>query len=93
MLGAQALALVSLLLLGGVWADRLERHRVMISTDVVRATLHALVAVLILTDAIRIWELVVIEFPVRRRDGVLPAASGLIPQTVPEARDPEPRAD
>jgi predicted MFS family arabinose efflux permease len=85
-LGAQALALVSLLLLGGVWADRLERHRVMISTDVVRATLHALVAVLILTGTIRIWELVVIEFLFGAAMAFYqPAYSGLIPQTVPEA--------
>ena len=86
MLGAQALALVSLLLFGGVWADRLERHRVMISTDVVRATLHALVAILILTGTIRIWELVVIEFLFGAAMAFYqPAYSGLLPQTVPEA--------
>src|SRR5581483_11678231 len=46
-LGAQTVPLVVLLLFGGVWADRLPRHRIMIVTDVVRAGLHALLAGLI----------------------------------------------
>ncbi|HEX5852140.1 MAG TPA: MFS transporter, partial [Solirubrobacteraceae bacterium] len=46
-LAAHALSLVAFLLLGGVWADRLPRHRVMIATDLVRFALHALLAVLI----------------------------------------------
>src|SRR5438270_9432199 len=60
-LGAQALTLVSLLLFGGVWADRLPRHRIMIGADAVRALLHAGLAALIVTGALRIWELVAIE--------------------------------
>ena len=44
-----ALPLVALLLLGGVWADRLPRHRVMVATDLVRFVLHALLAALIFT--------------------------------------------
>ena len=32
-------------MLGGVWADRLPRHRVMVATDLVRAAMHALLAV------------------------------------------------
>ena len=35
-LGAQALPLVGLVLLGGVWADRLPRHRIMVVTDLTR---------------------------------------------------------
>ena len=60
-LGSQELPLVALLLFGGVWADRLPRHRIMISADVVRATLHATLAVLIFTGEVRIWQLCVIE--------------------------------
>src|SRR5438270_14065274 len=60
-LAAQTLPLVALILFGGVWADRLPRHRIMIATDLSRFALHVLVAVLILTGAVRIWELVVIE--------------------------------
>jgi MFS family permease len=84
-LGAESLALVSLLMFGGVWADRLPRHRVMIATDLVRATLHATVAVLIFTGAIRIWQLVVIEALFGAAMAFYqPAYTGVLPQTVPE---------
>jgi MFS family permease len=39
---AQLLPLVSFLLIGGVWADRLPRARVMMTADVARAALHGL---------------------------------------------------
>jgi MFS family permease len=84
-LAAQALPLVTFLLIGGVWADRLPRHRVMIATDVVRFTLHALLAVLIFSGAVRIWQVVVIEVLFGAAEAFFrPAAAGLLPQTVPE---------
>ncbi len=92
-LGAQALTLVGLLLFGGVWADRLPRHRIMIATDTARAVLHGLVAVLIFTDAITVWELVVIEALFGAAQAFFqPAYSGLLPQTVPEAEIQDARA-
>src|SRR5262249_1592110 len=84
-LAAQSLTLVALLLVGGVWADRLPRHRIMISADIVRGLLHAGLAVLIFADAVRIWELVVIEALFGAAQAFFePASSGLLPQTVPE---------
>jgi MFS family permease len=84
-LGAQTVPLVALVLFGGVWADRLPRHRIMIVTDLVRFALHALVAALIFAGAIRIWELAAIEAAFgAARAFFQPAYSGLIPQTVPE---------
>lgn len=84
-LGAQAAALVTLLLLGGVWADRLRRHRIMVATDTVRAGLHALLAILIFTGASRIWQLVAIEACFGAAEAFFqPAYTGLLPQTVPE---------
>jgi MFS family permease len=84
-LGAQTLPLVALLLFGGVWADRLPRHRIMIVTDVTRATLHAAVAILIFSGAVEIWQLVVIEALFGAAQAFFqPAYSGLLPQTVPE---------
>jgi MFS family permease len=84
-LGAQALPLVTLLLLGGVWADRLPRQRIMIATDLVRAALHALLAVLIFSGTVAIWQLVVIEACYGAAQAFFqPAYSGLVPQTVPE---------
>ena len=82
---AQTLALVTFLLLGGVWADRLPRHRIMVSTDLLRGVLHALLAVLIFADALEIWQLVVIEMLFGAAEAFFrPAYSGLVPQTVPE---------
>jgi MFS family permease len=92
-LAAQALPLVGLLLFGGVWADRLPRHRIMIVTDLVRAALHAMLAVLIFSGAVRIWQLVVIEAAFGGAQAFFqPAYSGLIPQTVPEALIQDARA-
>lgn len=84
-IAAQTIALVTFLLLGGVWADRLPRHRIMVATDLVRGGLHALLALLIFTDAVEIWHLVVIEFGFGAAEAFFrPAYSGLVPQTVPE---------
>ncbi len=82
---AQTAALVTFLLVGGVWADRLPRHRIMVSTDLIRAALHTLLAILIFADALSIWQLVVIEVFFGAAEAFFrPAYSGLVPQTVPE---------
>ncbi len=85
-LGAQALALVALLLFGGVWADRLPRQRIIIATDLTRAALHGLLAAMIFTGSVAIWQLVVIEVLFGFAQAFFqPAYTGLIPQTVPES--------
>ncbi len=85
-LAAQALSLVAFLALGGVWADRLPRHRVMVATDLVRCALHALLAALIFAGSVPIWQVVVIEALFRSAEAFFrPAANGLLPQTVPES--------
>ncbi len=84
-LAAQTAALVTFLLIGGVWADRLPRHRIMVSTDLIRAALHTLLAILIFADALTIWQLVAIEVCFGAAEAFFrPAYSGLVPQTVPE---------
>ena len=84
-LGAQTLPLVTLLLFGGVWADRLPRHRIMVATDLTRAALHTVVAALIFAGTIQIWQLIVIEALFGAAQAFFqPAYSGLLPQTVPE---------
>jgi len=85
-LAAQTLPLVALLLFGGVWADRLPRHRIMIATDLFRAALHGTLAILIFAGAVEVWQLVVIEALFGAAQAFFqPAYTGLIPQTVPEA--------
>ena len=82
---AQVVPFVALLLFGGVWADRLPRHRLMLATDIARALLHTLLAALIFAGSVRIWQLVVIEALFGAAQAFFqPAYSGLLPQTVPE---------
>ena len=85
-LAAHSLPLVGFLLVGGVWADRLPRARVMIASDVVRCALHAGLAALIFTGWVEVWHLVVIEALFGTAEAFFrPAFSGLVPQTVPDA--------
>jgi MFS family permease len=84
-LGAYSLPLIAFLLIGGVIADRLPRHRVVVATDLVRFVLHALLAILIVTGAVRIWHIVVIGMLFGTAEAFFrPAATALLPQTVPE---------
>jgi MFS family permease len=85
-LAAYSLPIVGFVLLGGVVADRLPRHRVVVATDLARFALHGLLAILILTGAVRIWQIVAIGVLFGSAEAFFrPAASGLLPQTVPEA--------
>jgi MFS family permease len=84
-LAASTVPLVGFLLIGGVWADRLARNRLMIATDLVRFALHATLATLIFTGAVEIWHIVVIEALFGTAEAFFrPAYTGLVPQTVPE---------
>ena len=84
-LAAHAIPFVACLMLGGVWADRLPRHRVMMATDLIRAAMHALLAALIFTGAVEVWHIVVIEAVFGAAEAFFrPAFTGLVPQTVPE---------
>ena len=85
-LTAYAAPLVVFVLFGGVIADRLPRQLVMITSDVVRAVLHTVLAVLIGTGTVRIWHMVVIGLLFSTAEAFFrPAYTGLVPQTVPEA--------
>jgi MFS family permease len=83
-LAARTLPMVLLVLFGGVIADRLPRHLVLVAANVVSAGTQALVAVLLLTGTADLWHLAAIEAV----NGVssafmMPASSGLTPETVP----------
>lgn len=81
---AATVPLVAFLLWGGVVADRLARHKVMVAADVLQALAQAGSAVLVLTGRASVWELMVLAAV--RGAGLgfyVPAARGLLPQTVP----------
>jgi MFS family permease len=86
-LAARSVPLVAFLLVGGVWADRLERQRVMLAADVLRAGTQGLLAVLVLTDAAELWHFLVLTFLYGCGAAFfLPASTGLIPQVVSPGR-------
>ena len=86
-LAARSVPLVAFLLVGGVWADRLERQRLMLASDLLRAASQATVAVLVLTGRAELWHLIVLTFVYGLGAAFfLPASTGLIPQVVSPAR-------
>ena len=83
-LACRAVPTVLLVLLGGVIADRLPRHLVLVVANLVGAGTQALGAVLLLSGSAEIWMLAAIEVVNGSASAFLfPAASGLTPQTVP----------
>jgi MFS family permease len=83
-LAAYLIPLIAFLLVGGVWADRLPRERVMITADVARAGLHTLLAVLIFTGAVELWQIVAIEACYGTAQAFFqPAYTGIVPRAVP----------
>jgi predicted MFS family arabinose efflux permease len=71
------------ILVGGIWADRLPRHHVMVASDLVAGSVQAAIAVLVLTGAAEIWQLVALQL-VRgvASSFFFPASQGIVPETV-----------
>jgi MFS family permease len=79
-LAAQAIPLVAFLLVGGVWADRLPRRLVMLSSDCVRAVAQGLTAGLLIAGVAHIWQLAVLQAIYGLATAFFqPAISGLLP--------------
>jgi MFS family permease len=84
-LGAGTLVRVVLLLVGGVWADRLPRQLVMLTTDGVRGAVEAVLAFLLITGHATLWQLTA-GFMLHNAAASFfgPASDGLVPQLVPK---------
>jgi MFS family permease len=75
------------IVIGGVWADRLPRQRVMVAADAVRALTQTLIAVAFLTDTIAVWQLALSSAVFGIGSAFFgPASTGLVPQIVPTVR-------
>jgi predicted MFS family arabinose efflux permease len=86
-LAAQTLPLVAFVLVGGVWADRLSRRRVMLASDLVRALAQAACAALVLTGTGRLWQLAALQAVYGTAAAFFgPAVLALIPETVETAQ-------
>ena len=72
---------------GGVFSDRLPRHLVMVSADVVRALVHGLIALAFFTDVIEVWYLILSSAVFGAASAFFgPASTGLVKTIVPPAR-------
>ncbi len=80
---AQFLPFVILAIPAGVWADRWERKRILIASDVVRLVTQTIAAVLLLSGSAKVVHLVVLAALFGGADAFFaPAFSGLLPTTV-----------
>jgi MFS family permease len=72
-----------LILFGGVFADRLPRHLVMVGSNLVSAAAQGTIAALLLTGTAQLWQLAALQI-VRGAafSFFFPASQGLVPETV-----------
>ena len=80
---AQFLPFVLLAIPAGVWADRWDRKRILIASDLVRLVTQALAAVLLLSGSAEVAHLVLLAAVFGSADAFFaPAFTGLLPTTV-----------
>lgn len=79
---------VALLLVGGVWSDRLPRHLVMVWSNAVSAASQGVLALLLLTGHAALWELLLLGAANGASSAFFfPASQAVIPQVLdPELR-------
>ncbi len=86
-LAASTAARVVVLPVGGVWADRLPRQLVMLSSDSLRAVGGVVLAAVLLSGQAQLWMLIVLAIVEGAASAFfMPASSALVPQTVTPAR-------
>src|SRR5947209_5881136 len=79
--------LVVLVLLGGVWADRISRKIILVSADAVRCLAQASTAGLLLTGTADLWKIVLLQIAFGSANAFSrPATTGLIQQLVASER-------
>jgi MFS family permease len=85
-LAARSLPQVLFLLVGGIWADRLPRHRVMVFSNVVSGISQGAIALLLLTGQAEVWHVAALAAVNGASSAFFfPAATGIVPQTVSQA--------
>ena len=82
-LAARQIPVLVLLLFGGVWADRLPRHHVMVASNIAQRREPGGRRRLLLTGHAQIWQLAVLAALNGASTAFFfPASSGIVPQTV-----------
>jgi MFS family permease len=84
---ANLVPLAVFVLIGGVWADRLQRQRVMLAADILRFVLQTLTATLLIAGVAQVWHLALIQVAMGVCEAFFrPAAMGLMPEVVSPSR-------
>ena len=84
---AMTVPTIVFLLVGGVASDRLDRRRIMLAADLVRAAAVGLLAVLSLTGALEIWHIVgLVVFYGAGAAFFAPAFDAIVPELLPPER-------
>ena len=84
---SREIPLVVLVLLGGVWADRISRKIILVSADAVRCLAQASTAALLLTGTADLWKIVLLQIAFGSANAFSrPATTGLIQQLVASER-------
>jgi MFS family permease len=84
---AREIPIVVLLLLGGVFADRIPRRTILVSTDLVKGTAQVATAILLFTGTANVWNVALLQalFGVSAAFS-RPATTGLVKEAVSDAR-------
>ena len=86
-LAARTVPQLIFLLIGGVIADRLPRHLVLVGSNVIAGLSQALVALLLITGVADLWQIVVLEAINGTASALFyPADSSVVTSTVPESQ-------
>jgi MFS family permease len=92
-LAAQMLPFALLALLAGAWADRVDRARMIVVTDLVSALSQAAIAALLIAGSAQLWQLAVLAAVQGGASACFwPAMIGLVPATVGPERTQEANA-
>jgi MFS family permease len=84
---ANLVPLVVFLLVGGVWADRLPRQKVMLVADFLRFGLQSTTAILLISGVAEVWHLALLQVGMGACEAFFrPSTMGLTPEVVSESR-------
>ena len=84
-LAARTVPQIVFILVGGIWADRLPRHKVMVASSLASGATQGAVAVLLLSGHAQVWHLAAFGALNGMSSAFFfPASAGIVPQTVPD---------
>ncbi len=84
---AAGIPMIALSMVGGIFADRYDRRRILLATQVVQIVLALLLGSLVAADRIQIWHIVAVAFVLGISNSFeMPAAAALVPELVARER-------